>query len=85
MMIGVCLCIKKDIASLETTYCSSSSATNNDVTKTPTIGAKRASSTSMRSLSTTSGLSASKSFSENRTPQKKDSVVSRTLDYVFGW
>jgi len=84
MMIGVCLCIKKDIASLETTYCSSSTA-NNDVTRTPTIGAKRPSSTSMRSLSTASGFSASKSFSESRTPQKKDSVVSRTLDYVFGW
>ena len=86
MMIGVCGCIKKDIANLEATY---NNATATDLNKTPTvIGMKRPSSTSIRSLSSASANLAKGPMSplvDKNTPQKKDSVVSRTLDYVFGW
>lgn len=89
MMIGVCGCIKKDISNLEATYNNTMSA-NADLNKTPTIvGMKRQSSTSIRSLSTASNakgvVGPMSPLVDKNTPQKKDSVVSRTLDYVFGW
>jgi len=85
IMIGVCPCIKKEISSMEAEH--NSSAVGIPV-GTPQVDAKRLS--SMRALSSTGSLLKSASTSESmvddrRTPQKKDSVVGKALDYVFGW
>lgn len=90
MMIGVCGCIKKDIANLEATYNNTAVSGTQDLNRTPTVaGMKRPSSTSIRSLSSASGANAAKGpmspLVDKNTPQKKDTMVSRTLDYVFGW
>ena len=85
MMVGVCTCIKKDIANLEATY-----NMTTELNRTPVPGTKRQSSTSIRSLSSSSNMSSAKTIApmsplvDKNTPQKKDSMISRTLDYVFG-
>lgn len=84
IMIGVCPCIKKEICNMETSYLNATNAT--DLDKTPVVvGSKRPSST-MRSLSAKSNTPSSANlFQDKGTPQKKDSVVSKALDYVFGF
>jgi len=85
MMVGVCTCIKKDIANLEATY-----NMTTELNRTPVPGMKRQSSTSIRSLSSSSNMSSAKTLApmsplvDKNTPQKKDTMISRTLDYVFG-
>jgi len=85
IMIGVCPCIKKEISTMEAEFNSPAAG----VSGTPQVDAKKLS--TMRALSSTSSLIKSASSTseamtdERRTPQKKDSVVGKALDYVFGW
>lgn len=89
IMIGVCSCIKKDLAFLE----EHENTVLTDPSGTPRkskIGAKRLNPSSIRSLSSSSSIPNSPSIgaihnTDSGTPQKKNSVVTKALDYVFGW
>lgn len=81
IMVGVLPCVRKEIAGMEAEL---------DVTAelqhTPKQTLRKAS--NMRPLSTSNMrnvTSTSDVFSSKGTPQKKDSVVTKALDYVFGW
>lgn len=82
IMIGVLPCIKKEITAMEADLNACGGGT-------PQVDMKKIS--AMRSLSSTSSLVKSASATcdsitdDKRTPQKKDSVVGKALDYVFGW
>lgn len=90
IMVGVLPCIKKEIAEMESNV-NATLSNNNTAAQTPD---KRP--PSLRSLSTTvsnnSGgtpirnLSVGTVLTNDRgTPQKQNSVVTKALDYVFGW
>ena len=83
IMVGVLPCVKKQI-SIDADMTSVSSL--NLSTNTPNRFINNKPST-MRPLSSrnASRTSATDVFAKDNTPQKKDSVMSKALDYVFGW
>jgi len=86
IMIGVLPCIKKEIAEMEADLTSAGGMTGGSFTTgTPQVDSKKLS--AMRSLSSSGSLikSTSSITEQKRTPSKKDSVVGKALDYVFGW
>lgn len=83
IMIGVLPCIKQEISAMEADL--NSSGVVGSSVGTPQVDKKVS---TMRSLSSTAGSVKSTSDAiceEKRTPSKKDSVVGKALDYVFGW
>lgn len=89
-MVGVLPCIKKEIAEMESNV-NATLSNNTTAVQTPD---KRP--PSLRSLSTTASnnsggipirnLSVGTVLTNDRgTPQKQNSVVTKALDYVFGW
>ena len=89
IMIGVLPCIKKDIASMnvhETTM-----SVTNELPGTPGQPYKKHPSLRALSANTPTSNSPMRNLAtgilsnEKGTPQKKDSVVTKALDYVFGW
>lgn len=93
IMIGVCPCIKKDLTLMEEQQNSTVVDTPYATPERPRIGLKWTNPVaSIRSLSSSVSTSnahspyASNDFTLDKgTPQKKNSVVTKALDYVFGW
>ncbi|XP_002156501.1 nucleoporin NUP35 [Hydra vulgaris] len=83
IMVGVLPCIKKQIG-VDGDLTSASSLNISANTPNKLINNKPS---TMRQLSSrnASGTSTTDFFSKDITPQKKDSVMSKALDYVFGW
>lgn len=87
-MIGVCPCIKKEISTMEAAMNTSISSIPGTPGGTPELERKRLSKIRPLSTTTLSPLVRNASLSEpnkENTPKKKDSVVGKALDYVFGW
>jgi len=93
IMVGVTPCIKKEIAAMETdqtTICATPGKARESLSSVPIVGTPSTPRpSSMRSLGTTpykTPAAGSEVLTVNQgTPKKKDGVLTKTLDYVFGW